>query len=1006
MNIKKTAVITAIAGVVLGASFAAAQVTTTSSCYQFERNLRVGNTGADVKALQQTLNANGFTVAAAGQAGSAGMETSYFGNATKNALIKWQEANAAATLAPWGLTSGTGFFGATSRAEMNKCAGTPGTPTTPGTGTVSGAVAVSLAQVQPNNVLVEGSVNATIGNFVFTGNGSVVSVKLQRTGISNYDTMSNVYLYDTNTGARLTDAGSFLTDGTATFTNGTGLFTVAGSRAITVKADIKKPSSGQSVGVSLIGYTVAGNAAAVVSGVNGPNLPVGSATIVKATLSTTTLVAATVDAGRQNVVFWEGKVNTDRDSYMSGGIFSFVGSAPYSSFANVKLYVDGVQIGNAMGVDAMGRVSFVGSTFLRAGDHTVSLRGDVVSGAGRDYYVRLEDGGLMFEDSNIRGVYGEVAKDAGFSMRVPAATAVIINSCSSTNCSIFTSDSSFSGVKVVAGSSQQTVGKYTFKAIGEPVKLMSGKLAIVGTTGDVDVRNVSVSVDGVQVVSGKTVKLDGATFVDLTNLGSMIVYMGNTSVIEVKADIVTSTGTVLSSGSLTTKLTLDVQGQDSKNTTSWTSAVDSLPVTVGSMNASFTNNSNFTGSKVPRTLSNVKVGSFILSTGNEAVRLTGLNFTFAPAVLLDLSSVTNLRLMDGATQLWNQSNIGSGTSPAPVNTSPYMEIAANSTKTFDVYVDFNNAANTGTLTVTAAANYQGVISMSSKTDTVTTGQVTTVATPSLSSVAKASTALSDRYVVGGALGNTAVFNLVAGGSSFTTTKMNVAVSDPATVSAVKIAGANAIYRGNGIYSADVSKEITTIGTDVPVEVTFNTANRDTNTLTGATTSIALSYVASGATGFVNLGTEDATSSIMTGATSSTFTLVGAYPTIKMTNNTTSFSAGSINDQTIGVLNITPVGGVVAVGTVQLVVPAGITIRVVDSTGGTPSNVAVAGSVLTITGNIAGPVSYTIKGTGTNPNTSGGVVGATLDAVTTLKWTDVQGGGTEISGTTDLVTYNN
>ncbi|MDD3940697.1 MAG: peptidoglycan-binding domain-containing protein, partial [Candidatus Pacebacteria bacterium] len=267
MNIKKTAVITAIAGVVLGASFAAAQVTTTSSCYQFNTNLRVGNTGADVKALQQTLNARGFTVAAAGQAGSAGMETSYFGNATKNALIKWQDANASSVLTPWGLTSGTGFFGATSRAEMNKCAvGTvPTDPTNP-TNPVSGSVAVSLAQIQPNNVLVQNSVNATLVNFVFSGNGTVVSVKLQRTGISNYDTLTNVYLYDANTGARLTDAASVLTDSTITFTNGTGLFNVAGSRAITVKGDIKDEVSGQSVGVSLIGYTVAGNAAAVVSG--------------------------------------------------------------------------------------------------------------------------------------------------------------------------------------------------------------------------------------------------------------------------------------------------------------------------------------------------------------------------------------------------------------------------------------------------------------------------------------------------------------------------------------------------------------------------------------------------------------------------------------------------------------------------------------------------------------------------------------------------------------------
>lgn len=1005
MNKLKTTALAVIAvGLVLGIS--SAQVTT-SSCYQFERNLRVGNTGADVKALQQTLNANGFTVAAAGHAGSAGMETTYFGNATKNALIKWQNANSATVLTPWGLTSGTGFFGATSRAEMNKCA--PGTPTTPGTGTVSGAVSVSLASVQPNNVLVAGSVNATIGNFLFTGNGTVVSVKLQRTGISNYDTMSNVYLYDTYTGARLTDAASFLTDGTATFTSGTGIFNVAGTRAITVKADIKAGVSGQSVGTSLIGYTVAGNAAAVVSGVNGPNLPIGSADIVSATVNSVTAVAGQVDAGRQNVVFWEGQINTSKDAYMSGGIFSFIGSAPTTVFGNLKLYVDGVQVGNAMAVDATGKVTFTGSSFVRAGNHTISFRGDVLAGAGRDYYVRLEDGGLMLEDANIRGVYGALNFASGVSARVPASGVVQINSCSSTNCSIYSADGTFSGAKVVAGSSNQVIGKYTFRAVGESVKLMSGKITVKGTTmSNTDIRNVSVFVNGVQVVSGKTVKLNGTTTVDLTNLGGMVVNMGSTDVIEIKADVVDSTGAVLGSGTLQTGLSLDVQGQDSKNSITY-SAINSNLVTVGSMSASFANNSNFTGSKITGTASNVKVGSFILSAGNEPLRLTALNVKFVPTTM-NLSTVNNFRLMGGGSQIWSQSTIGSGTSTATVNTSPYMEIPANSTKTFDVYVDLNNAV--GSVAVSATASYQGTISLTTDTSSSTTAQNTSIGTPALKSVAKASSSLSPRYVVGGELANAAVFTITADQASFTTSKLQVHVEKPELVSAVKIAGVNAIYRGNGVYSADVAKEITTIGTDVPVDVTFNTANRDTNTLSGSSTKISLSYLASSASGFVATGTEDGTTAL-TGGDSSIFTLVGAYPTIKMSNNTSSFPAGSINDQAIGTITVTPVGGTVAVKTLKVRTPAEITsIRVVDQSGGTANNVTVTGSAgdytLTITGNIGSQTTYTIRGTGSNPSTSGGVVGATLGAVTTLTWVDVQGdsAAADITGSAALVTYNN
>lgn len=58
----------------------------------FYRNLKVGSEGEDVRALQRFLNNNGYTVSTTG-IGSPGNETIYFGQATKNALIKWQIAN-------------------------------------------------------------------------------------------------------------------------------------------------------------------------------------------------------------------------------------------------------------------------------------------------------------------------------------------------------------------------------------------------------------------------------------------------------------------------------------------------------------------------------------------------------------------------------------------------------------------------------------------------------------------------------------------------------------------------------------------------------------------------------------------------------------------------------------------------------------------------------------------------------------------------------------------------
>jgi peptidoglycan hydrolase-like protein with peptidoglycan-binding domain len=63
-----------------------------------------------VKALQQYLNAHGYTIAASGT-GSIGNETTTFGPLTKAALVKYQKAK--------GITPAVGYFGPLTRAAVN-----------------------------------------------------------------------------------------------------------------------------------------------------------------------------------------------------------------------------------------------------------------------------------------------------------------------------------------------------------------------------------------------------------------------------------------------------------------------------------------------------------------------------------------------------------------------------------------------------------------------------------------------------------------------------------------------------------------------------------------------------------------------------------------------------------------------------------------------------------------------------------------------------------------------
>src|SRR3989338_1217970 len=75
----------------------------------FARDLEVGSTGDDVKALQVYLNTHGYVIVSSGP-GSSGNETTKFGGLTGAALGKLQKAA--------GITPTAGYFGAKTRAYI------------------------------------------------------------------------------------------------------------------------------------------------------------------------------------------------------------------------------------------------------------------------------------------------------------------------------------------------------------------------------------------------------------------------------------------------------------------------------------------------------------------------------------------------------------------------------------------------------------------------------------------------------------------------------------------------------------------------------------------------------------------------------------------------------------------------------------------------------------------------------------------------------------------------
>ncbi|GEM_PF-1150244 len=134
--------------------------------FMFTRNLSQGTTGSDVMYLQILLNSNPSTQVAATGVGSKGQETQFYGPLTARAVSSFQMTYASTILAPLGLSSGTGFFGASSRAKANALlASSPVTPVTP-PGPITPPSPITPPITTPG---VEGSIIATIASTPASG---------------------------------------------------------------------------------------------------------------------------------------------------------------------------------------------------------------------------------------------------------------------------------------------------------------------------------------------------------------------------------------------------------------------------------------------------------------------------------------------------------------------------------------------------------------------------------------------------------------------------------------------------------------------------------------------------------------------------------------------------------------------------------------------------------------------------------------------------------------------
>jgi len=1022
----------------------------------FTRNLVVGSTGSDVKCLQQILNQSAQTQVSVTGAGSPGNETSYFGPKTLVAVKKYQvvqgftpanqvgpltraKLNAAlgtGTTLPAGCTSTSGFSSTTGASCSTGtvttlpagCTSTSGFSPTTGascsTGVVTpaqtGPISAQLASDNPaSGAIVSNQAQADLLHVNFTGSGTVTSLTLQRSGISDQSTLTSVYLFDGAT--RITSGNSFNTNGTLTF-NGLSI-AVSGSHTISVKADVVAgatvtPYNASTIAVAMTGYTANGTTSN--ASVNGNLMSIVAGNLATSkfntTSATTSPAATTINAGAMNQTLWSRTVSIGtRAVELHGLTVKMIGSAPSNTLANVGLYVDGTLAKTAT-INSMNQFVFDANSApvtLSTGAHLLEVRGDVIGGSYRNFYLSLEQGSdVSIRDPQL-GVYVTTTDSA-------SATAYNFNggqvSIASGSLTVSQEVAFNNTTTLVGGASSVKMASFTFTSYGENTKVMS--LTFTPTiTGGATFANVGLYVNGGQVGSSGTATSGSA--ITFPNLGSnLVVPVGSPVTVAIYGDTITSGGAAYTTGTETFHLDSGTaQGVTSSQSVT-VGAQGGQALSISNANVSFAATTGFAVAAAAPNSTGVKIGSFTLQTGSaEGVTVNNIALTFpagATNTLINGLQLNNLKVMVGSTQIGTP--IGSPVITTANNFSSNTVVPISSTTVFDVYADLGSSASGLTVTPWMNVTYRGSTSNVSNSTGATAGTQTTAGAAVINAAGVTfvpGSSLTAQYVTGN--GSTslpiATFNVVSnnhvGGAVIKNVTFTVASTN--TISTITMNGQTGSVSGTTatLYNVGITVPADNSGVNIPVTAVLVPVGSGSSGAASAPVSVEITTLT------YNDGTTVQT--IYPTATSASLELASTVPTVTMTSGTvTGLQNGqvqSIGSFTVGAgstgaikLQAIPIftaisGGVTALDT--------ITLR--DSSGtalyGTNTCSAVGTCTFTFstprTLNANGSETYTVYGKATvvtpgNAGSSGESVA--LGDKSLFLWTDVAGSQPGLTGT--------
>lgn len=613
-------------------------------------------------------------------------------------------------------------------------------------------------------------------NFTAPSDGAVTvtNLKYKRTGISADGDVTDLYLYDGMT--RLAQGGS-ISSGVVTFNSSVGLFTVpAGTtKAVTLKADMtENTSAGKTMAFQLESVTTKNSA--TVSGtlpVSGNVMTTASVTDLGYTTITNGNVptsAQTVNPGEKDFEVY--KINlaaSDQDMQLEYLKLTLLGSVNAADLANLKLTKGGTTLATGS-LNADRELVFDLSSapyVIKKGENpTFSVRGDVVNGSTRTFRFSVEySSDIVLKDNNYN-VYVTPYTSTWTAKKSSASTYVYtINSGSLA----ISKDTTSPTENVAASATNVKLATFKFEATGEDIKVSNLDIDTTTSSGVNGLDNGKIYLNGVQV--GTTKDLLESANTNFTFGSSFIVPGGTSVLVDVYADIKTSTSTAIANAS-TVQVDLvagsgNAQGMaslESIDTTAQTGTA--LTVTTGTL--TLIKYQAYGAQNIVKPATQAKVASFVVTAGAyEGVNVDTINISQATSGVMQ-----NVKLMHGSTQIGSTKVTMTSTDATEnVFSVSNLNLAANESRVIDVYADIKSSTLSDSFAMVVDLSGTTAITSTAATATDQTMQTMTITTGSIASADGGKPAAD--LVIAGTTVTSNKIKFTATNEAFTVTKVRI-----------------------------------------------------------------------------------------------------------------------------------------------------------------------------------------------------------------------------------------